>query len=116
MPLTPAGQKERRARLKLEGRPIKHPPQSPSWWRWHRYKITEEQYQQMLADQGNACGICKTSFEDGIKVCVDHCHDKKHVRGLLCNDCNVGLGRFKDDPELLEAARLFLQRVALDTS
>jgi hypothetical protein len=91
---------EKRARSKRTANPT---GQSPAGLRKRRYGITEEQYQQMLADQGNACAICRTPFE-GIKVCVDHCHDTKKVRGLLCDGCNVGLGRFKDSPNLLQRA------------
>lgn len=35
---------------------------------------------------------------------VDHCHDKKKVRGMLCNNCNTGLGYFKDDTTRLQRA------------
>lgn len=79
-----------------------------SYYRLKRYGITEEQYQQMLADQGNACAICETPFTEGVKVCVDHCHDKKHVRGILCDPCNRGLGAFRDDPDRLQNAINYL--------
>jgi hypothetical protein len=39
---------------------------------------------------------------------VDHCHKKNVIRGMLCSSCNIGLGNFKDDPELLEFARMYL--------
>lgn len=73
-----------------------------------RYGITEEQYQEMLIAQGRKCAICETGFEPGVKVCVDHCHDTKEVRGLLCDSCNVGLGRFRDDAALLARAVEYL--------
>jgi hypothetical protein len=50
------------------------------------------------------CVICG-STED---LVVDHCHKTNTIRGMLCNHCNRGLGHFRDDPELLEFARIYL--------
>jgi hypothetical protein len=71
------------------------------------YGITAEQYAAMLAAQGGLCGICKKA--DGL--CVDHCHDTQAVGELLCRKCNLGLGYFNDDPDLLRAAIAYLERV-----
>ena len=40
---------------------------------------------------------------------LDHCHETGEFRGFLCNNCNVGLGKFKDDPEILLNAIAYLQ-------
>jgi hypothetical protein len=50
------------------------------------------------------CTICG----DETNLVVDHCHKTQKVRGLLCNHCNKGLGHFRDDPDLLEYARIYL--------
>lgn len=55
------------------------------------------------------CEICgeKELIGTGLRppiLCVDHCHTSGHVRGLLCRTCNIGLGSFKDNVELLNRA------------
>ena len=40
---------------------------------------------------------------------LDHCHETGEFRGFLCNNCNQGLGKFKDDPEILLNAIAYLQ-------
>lgn len=50
------------------------------------------------------CVICGTET----KLVVDHDHKTEKFRGLICSNCNLGLGKFKDDPELLEFARMYL--------
>lgn len=51
------------------------------------------------------CVICGDTSE---RLCVDHDHQTGQVRGVLCDRCNRGLGQFRDDPELLEFARIYL--------
>lgn len=76
------------------------------------YGITSIEYEQMLEEQGRVCYICGTDEPGGppqtSNFCVDHCHNNGHVRRLLCNDCNSGLGMFKDDPNLLRIAAEYL--------
>lgn len=52
------------------------------------------------------CTICGEVDAKGLVV--DHCHTSNTVRGMLCNRCNMGLGLFRDDPFLLEFARIYL--------
>lgn len=71
-----------------------------------KFGITLEQYDQLLIDQDYTCAICKGSVIGTLHV--DHCHITQKVRGLLCSECNLGLGKFKDDPELLKEALEYL--------
>lgn len=74
--------------------------------RFRTYKLTEDQYQEMFDRQGGMCANCL--HLPGVHV--DHCHETGKVRGILCLDCNVGLGHFRDDPSLLRAAAEYLER------
>ena len=71
-------------------------------------------YEALLSKQDGKCAICRkneTQIYRGFikRLAVDHCHETKSVRGLLCCRCNVGLGQFLDNPELLEAAAAYLR-------
>lgn len=73
------------------------------------YGITLEQYNDMLIAQGEMCKICKTPHHAlKKKLSVDHCHATNKIRGLLCDLCNRALGFFKDNPQLLIEASLYL--------
>jgi hypothetical protein len=73
------------------------------------YKITPEQYQEMFDKQGGLCRICQ-SADTGHRshLSIDHDHATGRVRGLLCHDCNLGLGKFKDDTNRLKMAIMYL--------
>jgi len=72
-----------------------------------RYGITEEQYMDLLDAQDCACAICGLVSEDK-KLVVDHDHATGRVRSLLCSNCNTALGLFRDDPNLLVNAAMYL--------
>ena len=74
------------------------------------YNINLDIYNQLLKKQNNSCNICKTKFNKDKDACVDHNHDTKKVRGLLCNTCNRALGLLKDDEIVLYAAIRYLKR------
>ena len=82
-----------------------------------RHRITLETYNKKLAEQGGVCFICKSTCSTGRNLTVDHdhsCCDKdkscgKCLRGLLCLNCNSGLGAFKDDVERLKTAIAYLE-------
>jgi len=73
------------------------------------YGLPPGAYAQMLSEQGGGCAICHTSDPAPSRnFAVDHNHKTNKVRGLLCGNCNNGLGRFRDDPTLLEEAIKYL--------
>lgn len=73
---------------------------------YRKLGITRESYYQACEDQDWRCLICK---QIPPLLVVDHCHTGGHLRGLLCQQCNSGLGFFKDDPERLQAAIEYLR-------
>lgn len=62
--------------------------------------------------QGFACAICKRDFLLLTKqqVHADHCHATGKPRGVLCQICNTGLGKFSDDPAMLRKAAEYLEK------
>lgn len=76
-----------------------------------RYGITPEQYGCLLSKQNGLCAICgkPERLSKGRNLCVDHCHKTGVIRGLLCDRCNVGIGAFGDDPELILKAAQFIE-------
>jgi hypothetical protein len=79
-----------------------------------KYGLDEAKFDEMFRTQSGTCKICgesieKTSTDVRKSACVDHCHTTGVVRGLLCWDCNVGLGKFKDVPQLLINAARYLE-------
>lgn len=79
----------------------------------YHYKLSLSEYEQMLRDQEGNCAICGRS-PDGFKraFAVDHDHVSGKVRGILCPDCNRGLGGFRDDLAIVEKAVEYLKRNA----
>lgn len=74
----------------------------------NKYGLTEETYKNMFVIQENKCAICGTSFNEK-KPVVDHNHETKKVRGLLCGHCNTLLGMAHDDINILKNAIIYLE-------
>jgi hypothetical protein len=84
-------------------------------WLRQKFDLTIEEYETMLKNQEGRCAICLSdtfNFSHGKRAHVDHCHDTGKVRGLLCGRCNVALGHFKHDPEIIQKAINYLQKHA----
>lgn len=82
------------------------------------YGIGADRYAAILEAQGGGCAICGGANESGRAMAVDHDHSccsgsracGRCVRGLLCSNCNMALGLFKDDPVRMTAAITYLRR------
>ena len=81
--------------------------QLPEYQRRRKFGIPFGTYDRMLAEQGGACAICRAEFP---RLLIDHCHASGKVRGLLCNNCNTGIGMFSDDPQLMQAAAQYVRQ------
>jgi hypothetical protein len=65
--------------------------------------IDDDALKSMIAST-ISCTICG----DEGNLVVDHDHKENKIRGILCNRCNKGLGLFRDNPDFLEYARIYL--------
>lgn len=78
----------------------------------YRNEINRGKFRSVISDTGlkslkrstHECVICGATGP----LVVDHDHATGKIRGMLCNHCNRGLGHFRDDPMLLEFARIYL--------
>lgn len=91
-----------------------HANGKPLEWHWrHKFGMTIEEGMALFDRQGGCCAICSTPLErpayGSLKTHLDHDHTTSLVRGFLCIRCNQGLGRFLDDPTLLEIAIEYLR-------
>lgn len=80
-----------------------------------KYGLTLEDQERMLREQNYKCAICgQEIFLHGssqkLVAHVDHDHKTGKVRGLLCKECNTGLGKFRDNTEYLLGAISYLNK------
>jgi hypothetical protein len=69
--------------------------------------MSVDQYDQMMRDAGGKCAICRRPHD---RLVLDHCHESTIARGILCRQCNIGLGMFGDDIGRLYAAIEYLKQ------
>jgi len=86
-------------RLKMEGKNVSQVEKR----KWLTEKPTNVPFE---------CPVCKKRTIAGVtsKVVLEHNHLTGKVGGWICDSCNTGLGRFKDDEELLKSAIDFLKK------
>jgi hypothetical protein len=82
-----------------------------------KYNLTPEQYEEMLFKQGSVCAICrqpesKVDHRVGTikRLAVDHCHKTNEVRSLLCERCNLTIGKVEESTDILRAMIVYLEK------
>jgi hypothetical protein len=94
------------------------------WNRAHRHGLTYLEYEQLYNLQDGICAICeqeprsKTGGNGECRLVIDHDHSccpgkrscGKCIRGLICPDCNIALGKFQDSTKVLHKAIVYLER------
>lgn len=78
-----------------------------------RYGVTQADVDEMIVQQDNLCAICNKPPSGKTKrdhrLFLDHCHKTGKVRGMLCNDCNLALGRVHDNVDILKSMIEYLK-------
>lgn len=72
-----------------------------------KYGMTEEDYIKKFKKQKGRCAICGLVVAGNLNI--DHDHSSGLVRGLLCTRCNLGLGMFKDDINILKKSIKYIK-------
>ena len=67
------------------------------------YGVSKEYYNSLISKNKNKCGICGNTFTYKYpnKPCIDHNHETKKIRGLLCFKCNTAIGFFNDNSKVI---------------
>ena len=74
------------------------------------FDLTVGDYEAMLEEQNGGCATCGR-LPSRISLHVDHDHKTHDVRGLLCMQCNNGIGLLQESPELLRDAADYLEGI-----
>ncbi len=74
-----------------------------------RYGLTPAEFEALVMQQEGMCKICRKLLEPGRNTHVDHDHDTKVIRGVLCGQCNVLIGMAHNSPGILEQAITYLK-------
>lgn len=82
-----------------------------------KYGLTFDSFNELLESQGNACAICGNAdpvARHGTQWAVDHNHKTSLTRGILCHNCNTGIGLLGDSAETMKSAMEYLNKYALE--
>lgn len=76
-----------------------------------KFGLSAEEQNAMLVSQNYCCAICKVNQVELIRrLAIDHDHDTKVIRGMLCDKCNRGIGLLQDSISILETAVKYLKK------
>ena len=79
-----------------------------------RYGITQSDYNHLLETQMQKCGMCSKLLDKKKprSIHIDHDHTTGKVRGILCDGCNLFLGRFENvkNRQRVEQAQAYLRK------
>lgn len=83
--------------------------------RLYKYKLSSDELDRIFAEQSGKCAICRRELlkEPGDRrksAHIDHDHATGAVRGLLCMNCNLGIGSLMESAELLDSAAAYLRK------
>lgn len=90
----------------------RNPEKIAAYQRRRRYGITQKDYDSLLKNQKGVCAICKGTNKSGRGLGVDHCHTTGKIRGLLCDNCNRGIGFLGEDIKRCREVIDYLSRAA----
>jgi hypothetical protein len=76
----------------------------------NNFGINADQYEAILKEQNGVCAICYQPEPCNRMLAVDHCHCSLKVRGLLCTNCNMAIGKFKENVEFIKNAVQYMER------
>lgn len=75
------------------------------------YGIDIDEYNLLLERQNHKCAICqKEKTESDRTFCVDHNHDNGIIRGILCRNCNSGIGLLQDSADIILKALIYIKQ------
>lgn len=77
--------------------------------RFKTYGLSKEAFVELFGSQGGRCAVCRVPALETVRgLYVDHCHKTDSIRGLLCHNCNTGIGQLGDDSGSVERAVKYL--------
>ena len=99
-----------------------HQAFKPEWSRAARLRrrgLDGDGKRAMWLAQGGKCALCRDDLQPNTAErmnlsMIDHDHATGRVRAILCRPCNLGLGQFRDNPDLMRAAAAYVESYRLE--